>query len=64
MMRDVHHISCVQVLCVVCFSEGYHTNTSSYEHMRDVLVITMHSFRNYSSDNFWKLNTTVLNTRL
>lgn len=40
-------------------SEGYHANESSYEHMRNVLVVTMHSFRNYSSHTSWKANTTV-----
>uniref|UniRef100_A0A9J7YG94 Guanylate cyclase n=1 Tax=Cyprinus carpio carpio TaxID=630221 RepID=A0A9J7YG94_CYPCA len=29
------------------------------EHMRDVLVVTMHSFRNYSRNTSWKTNTTV-----
>ncbi|KAA0706334.1 Heat-stable enterotoxin receptor [Triplophysa tibetana] len=43
------------------YNQGYHVNISSYEHMRDVLVITMHSFRNYSSENFSHLNATALN---
>uniref|UniRef100_A0A672RJB3 Guanylate cyclase n=1 Tax=Sinocyclocheilus grahami TaxID=75366 RepID=A0A672RJB3_SINGR len=41
------------------YNDGYHTNESSFEHMRDVLVVTMHSFRNYSSHTSWKTNTTV-----
>ncbi|XP_073713944.1 guanylyl cyclase C isoform X1 [Misgurnus anguillicaudatus] len=51
----------VVFILIDLYNEGYHTNISSYAHMRDVLVITTHSFRNYSSDNFWKLNTTALN---
>uniref|UniRef100_A0A673JEW6 Guanylate cyclase n=1 Tax=Sinocyclocheilus rhinocerous TaxID=307959 RepID=A0A673JEW6_9TELE len=41
------------------YNDGYHTNESSFEHMRDVLVVTIHSFRNYSSHTSWKTNTTV-----
>ncbi|KAI2666910.1 Heat-stable enterotoxin receptor [Labeo rohita] len=43
------------------YNEGYHANESSYEHMRNVLVVTMHSFRNYSSHTSWKANTTAMN---
>uniref|UniRef100_A0A673JA31 Guanylate cyclase n=1 Tax=Sinocyclocheilus rhinocerous TaxID=307959 RepID=A0A673JA31_9TELE len=43
------------------YNDGYHTNESSFEHMRDVLVVTIHSFRNYSSHTSWKTNTTALN---
>lgn len=43
------------------YNDGYHTNESSFEHMRDVLVVTMDSFRNYSRHTSWKTNTTALN---
>ncbi|XP_051988836.1 guanylyl cyclase C [Xyrauchen texanus] len=43
------------------YNEGYHINQSSFEHMRNVLVVTTHNFRNFSNNNFWKINSTVLN---
>lgn len=42
----------------VSFSHGYHINTSSYDFMRDVLVLTMHSIRNYSLPD-WPYNSSV-----
>uniref|UniRef100_A0A8C1NF80 Guanylate cyclase n=1 Tax=Cyprinus carpio TaxID=7962 RepID=A0A8C1NF80_CYPCA len=49
----------VVFILIDLYNDGYHTNESSFEHMRDVLVVTMHSFRNYSRNTSWKTNTTV-----
>ncbi|XP_048037492.1 guanylyl cyclase C [Megalobrama amblycephala] len=43
------------------YNEGYHTNASSFDHMRNVLVVTMHSNRSYSNHSAWKTNGTALN---
>uniref|UniRef100_A0A8C2DU89 Guanylate cyclase n=1 Tax=Cyprinus carpio TaxID=7962 RepID=A0A8C2DU89_CYPCA len=51
----------VVFILIDLYNDGYHTNESSFEHMRDVLVVTMHSFRNYSRNTSWKTNTTALN---
>ncbi|XP_060759987.1 guanylyl cyclase C [Neoarius graeffei] len=42
------------------FNHGYHMNTSSYEFMRDVLVLTMNNVRNYSLPE-WPYGPTTLN---
>ncbi|XP_017572831.1 heat-stable enterotoxin receptor [Pygocentrus nattereri] len=39
------------------FNNGYHLNESSFDYMRDVLVLTMHDMRNYTLIGNW----TVLN---
>ncbi|XP_056308972.1 guanylyl cyclase C [Danio aesculapii] len=51
----------VVFILIDLYNEGYRTNESSPAHMRNVLVLTMHSFRNYSSNNVWRNNTTALN---
>ncbi|XP_062846944.1 guanylyl cyclase C [Trichomycterus rosablanca] len=43
------------------FNHGYHTNASSFDFMRDVLVLTIHSMRNYSMSIDWPYNSTTLN---
>ncbi|XP_036420024.1 heat-stable enterotoxin receptor-like [Colossoma macropomum] len=43
------------------FNNGYHLNESSYDYMRDVLVLTMHDMRNYTMIENWTDNSTVLN---
>ncbi|XP_067237198.1 guanylyl cyclase C [Chanodichthys erythropterus] len=43
------------------YNEGYHTNASSFDHMRNVLVVTMHSNRSYSNHSAWQTNGTALN---
>ncbi|KAI4889235.1 hypothetical protein NFI96_019827 [Prochilodus magdalenae] len=43
------------------FNNGYHHNESSFNYMRDVLVLTMHSMRNYTTTGNLTDNSTVLN---
>ncbi|MCJ8749499.1 hypothetical protein PDJAM_G00177000 [Pangasius djambal] len=50
----------VAFILIDIFNHGYHINASSYDFMRDVLVLTMHSIRNYSLPN-WPYNSTMLN---
>uniref|UniRef100_A0A8B9KMJ8 Guanylate cyclase n=1 Tax=Astyanax mexicanus TaxID=7994 RepID=A0A8B9KMJ8_ASTMX len=42
-------------------SNYYHLNESSYDYMRDVLVLTMQSTRNYTITSNWDENNTILN---
>ncbi|XP_077058480.1 guanylyl cyclase C isoform X1 [Siphateles boraxobius] len=65
---DILHIknttknpSNVVFVLIDLYNEGYHTNESSFDHMKDVLVVTMHSFRSYSNHTAWKSNGTALN---
>ncbi|XP_072531268.1 guanylyl cyclase C [Salminus brasiliensis] len=43
------------------FNNYYHLNDSSYDYMRDVLVLTMRSIRNYTVSGMWAENSTILN---
>ncbi|KAG9279281.1 heat-stable enterotoxin receptor isoform X2 [Astyanax mexicanus] len=43
------------------FNNYYHLNESSYDYMRDVLVLTMQSTRNYTITSNWDENNTILN---
>ncbi|MCI4395305.1 hypothetical protein PGIGA_G00178820 [Pangasianodon gigas] len=50
----------IAFILIDIFNHGYHINTSSYDFMRDVLVLTTHSIRNYSLPD-WPYNSTMLN---
>ncbi|KAK3508354.1 hypothetical protein QTP70_022935, partial [Hemibagrus guttatus] len=50
----------IAFILIDIFNHGYHINASSFDFMRDVLVLTMHSVRNYSLPN-WPYNSTTLN---
>ncbi|KAG7325925.1 hypothetical protein KOW79_010850 [Hemibagrus wyckioides] len=50
----------IAFILIDIFNHGYHINTSSFEFMRDVLVLTLHSVRNYSLPG-WPYNSTNLN---
>ncbi|KAI5621762.1 heat-stable enterotoxin receptor-like [Silurus asotus] len=50
----------IAFILIDIFNHGYHINTSSFDFMRDVLVLTMHSIRNYSLPE-WPYNSTTLN---
>ncbi|XP_047672833.1 guanylyl cyclase C isoform X1 [Tachysurus fulvidraco] len=50
----------IAFILIDLFNHGYHANASSFDYMRDVLVLTMHSVRNYSLPG-WPFNFTTLN---
>ncbi|XP_035381203.1 heat-stable enterotoxin receptor isoform X3 [Electrophorus electricus] len=43
------------------FNHGYHINESSFDYMRNVLVLTIHSVRNYNMTNNWPYDPSALN---
>lgn len=50
----------IAFILIDIFNHGYHINTSSYDFMRDVLVLTMHNIRNYTLPD-WPHHDTTLN---
>ncbi|XP_066530236.1 guanylyl cyclase C isoform X2 [Hoplias malabaricus] len=49
------------IILIDIFNNGYHVNESSFDYMRDVLVLTMHDMRNYTMTGNSTYNSTGLN---